>query len=124
VRDATGGLGADVVYDGLGRLAAEENLDALATCGHWVSHGQATGPLDPIAAERLTARSATLSRPVLFHHTARRPALLEMAGRVFAALREGTLRVDVRHRYALAGAADAHRDLEARRTAGPLVLVP
>ena len=55
VQDATGGRGADVIFDGLGRAAAEENLDALALCGHWVSYGQATGPLGAIAPERLTA---------------------------------------------------------------------
>jgi NADPH:quinone reductase-like Zn-dependent oxidoreductase len=124
VLDATGGRGADVIYDGLGTAAAGENLEALAMCGHWVSYGQATGALDPIAAERLTAKSATLSRPVLFHYTATRAALTDMAGRVFVALREGVLTVDVRHRYPLAGAADAHRDLESRRTTGPLVLLP
>jgi len=124
VREATGGRGADVIYDGLGRAAAEDNLEALALCGHWVSYGQATGPLEAIAAERLTAKSATLSRPVLFHYTAQRPALAEIAGRVFAALRDGNLRVDLRHRYPLAAAAEAHRELEARRTTGPLVLLP
>ena len=124
VQDATGGRGADVIYDGLGAAAAEESLEALALCGHWVSYGQATGALDPIAAERLTARSATLSRPVLFHYTAGRTALAEMAGRVFAALRAGVLAVDVRHRYPLAAAAEAHRDLEGRRTTGPLLLLP
>jgi NADPH2:quinone reductase len=82
------------------------------------------GPLEAIAPERLTAKSATLSHPVLFHYTAQRPILIEIAGRVFTALREGVLRVDVRHRYPLAAAADAHRDHEARRTTGPLVLLP
>jgi len=124
VREATGGRGADVIFDGLGRAAADENLEALALRGHWVSYGQATGPLDAIAAERLTAKSATLSRPVLFHYTTERAALAEIAGRVFAALRDGVLRVEIRHRYPLAGAAEAHRDLEARRTTGPIVLLP
>jgi NADPH:quinone reductase-like Zn-dependent oxidoreductase len=124
VREATGGRGADVIFDGLGRAAAEENLEALALCGHWVSYGQATGPLEPIVAERLTDKSATLSRPVLFHYTAQRAALAEIAGRVFTALRDGVLHVDVRHRYPLAAAAEAHRDLEAPRTTGPLLLLP
>ena len=124
VREATGGRGADVIFDGLGGAAAGENLEALALCGHWVSYGQATGPLAAIAAEGLTAKSATLSRPVLFHYTERRAALTEIAGRVFAALRDGVLRVELRHRYPLAAAAEAHRDLEARRTTGPLLLLP
>jgi NADPH2:quinone reductase len=123
-KDATGGRGADVIYDGLGGVAVEENLEALALCGHWVSYGQASGPLAPIPAEVLSGKSVTLSRPVLFHYTAERAALNEMAQRVFAALRERVLRVELRHRYPLAAAADAHRDLEARRTTGPLVLLP
>ena len=68
--------------------------------------------------------SATLSRPVLFHYTALRSRLAEMAGNVFAALRSGALRTEVRHRYPLTAAADAHRDLEARRTIGQVVLLP
>ena len=59
---------------------------------------------------------------MLFHYTAEH--LQEMAGNVFSALREGTIRVEVRHRYPLAAAADAHRDLEARRTSGQIVLLP
>jgi NADPH2:quinone reductase len=61
---------------------------------------------------------------VLFHYTVERSVLAEIAAKVFAALREGTLRPDIRHRYPLAAAADAHRDLEARRTTGPIVLLP
>jgi NADPH:quinone reductase len=124
VKAATHGRGADVIFDGLGRAAMEENLDALALCGHWVSYGQASGPLDVVPTAQLSAKSATLSRPVLFHYTAERAALEEMTKRTFDALRQGILRVDVRHRYPLAAAAEAHRDLEARRTTGQLVLLP
>jgi NADPH2:quinone reductase len=118
---ATAGRGADVIYDGLGREAAKENYEALALRGHWVSYGQASGAHDSFPD--LTAKSGTLSRPVLFHYTAERPLLNEIAGNVFNALRSGTIRVDV-HRYPLAAAADAHRDLEARRTSGQIVLLP
>ena len=110
---------ADVIYDGLGQAAAKENFEALALRGHWVSYGQASGALQPMS---LGDKSGTLSQPVLFHFTA--DHLQEMAGRVFAALRDGVLRTDIRHRYPLAAAADAHRDLEARRTTGQLVLLP
>jgi NADPH:quinone reductase-like Zn-dependent oxidoreductase len=102
----------------------EENLEALALCGHWVSYGQASGPLSPIGPEALAAKSLTLSRPVVFHYTAERAALNEIAQQTFEALRAGVIRVEVRHRYPLAAAAEAHRDLEARRTTGPLVLLP
>ena len=124
VKAATNGRGADVIYDGLGRAAMEENLEALALCGHWVSYGQASGPLSPIGPEVLSAKSATLSRPVVFHYTAERAALNQIAQQTFEALRAGVIRVEVRHRYPLAAAAEAHRDLEARRTSGPLVLLP
>ena len=118
-RHLSGGRGADVIYDGLGREAAADNLAALATRGHWVSYGHATGALDPVS---LGEKSGTFSQPMLFHFTA--DYLQQMAGRVFAALREGVIRPDVRRRYPLAAAADAHRDLEARRTTGQIVLVP
>ena len=110
---------ADVIFDGLGKEAARENYEALALRGHWVSYGQASGAHD--AFPDLTPKSGTLSRPVLFHYTAEH--LQEMAGNVFSALRAGTIRVEVRHRYPLAAAADAHRDLEARRTSGQIVLL-
>jgi NADPH2:quinone reductase len=111
---------ADVIYDGLGQAAAKENYEALALRGHWVSYGQASGAHD--AFPDLTGKSGTLSRPVLFHYTAEH--LQEMAGAVFNAARLGTIQVEVRHRYPLAAAADAHRDLEARRTSGQLILLP
>ena len=109
---------ADVIFDGLGQAAATENFEALAVRGHWVSYGQATGALQPVP---LGEKSGTFSQPVLFHYTAEH--LQEMAGNVFDALRRGIIRVEVRHRYPLAAAADAHRDLEARRTSGQLVLL-
>src|SRR5262245_8897934 len=117
-RQVSGGRGADVIYDGLGREAAQENLAALAMRGHWVSYGQATGELEPM---NLGEKSGTLSQPVLFHYT--EESLRPMAGNVFAALRDGILRPNVGRRYPLAAAADAHRDLEARRTTGQIVLV-
>lgn len=80
--------------------------------------------MSPIGPEALAAKSVTLSRPVLFHYTAQRAALNEIAGQTFEALRTGTIRVETRHRYPLAAAAEAHRDLEARRTVGPLMLLP
>jgi NADPH2:quinone reductase len=111
---------ADVIYDGLGQAAAKENFEALALRGHWVSYGQASGAHDSFPD--LTAKSGTLSRPVLFHYTA--DHLQEMAGNVFDAVRRGVIRVEVRHRYPLAAAADAHRDVEARRTSGQVLLLP
>jgi NADPH:quinone reductase-like Zn-dependent oxidoreductase len=124
VRDATAGRGADVIFDGLGQAAARENLEALAMCGHWICYGQASGPVDRLSVESLGQKSATFSSPVLFHYTAQRAVLTEMAARTFEALRQGILRVDIQHRYPLAGALQAHRDLESRATIGPLILLP
>jgi NADPH2:quinone reductase len=118
-KQLSGGRGADVIYDGLGHAAAKENLAALAMRGHWVSYGHATGALEPMT---LSEKSGTFSQPVIFHYTAE--YLHEIAGHVFSALRDGILEPDVRHRYPLAAAADAHRDLEARRTTGQIVLLP
>ena len=122
VKNLTNGRGADVIYDGLGREAAAENLEALAFTGHWACYGQASGAHD--AQPDLGSKSGTLSRPVLFHYTAERAQLNEIAGNLFRALRDGTLRVAINHRYPLAAAAEAHRELEARRTTGSIVLLP
>jgi NADPH:quinone reductase-like Zn-dependent oxidoreductase len=119
-KQLTRGRGADVIFDGLGKSAAKESFEALAPRGHWVTYGQATGPSD--MAFPLGSKSATLSSPVLFHYTA--DHLQEMAGRLFGALRDGTLKVDIRHRYPLSSAAEAHRELESRRTVGPVLLLP
>jgi NADPH:quinone reductase-like Zn-dependent oxidoreductase len=124
VMEATGGHGADVIFDGLGAPARDENLAALALCGHWIAYGQAGGAHGALDMGALSAKSATLSRPVLFHYTAERTRLEEIARNMFAALRAGVLRPEIRHRYPLAAAADAHRDLEARRTIGQVLLLP
>src|SRR4029450_5931 len=99
--DAAHGRGADVIYAGLGQAAARENLDALALCGHWICYGQASGPVERLSVDSLGEKSATFSHPGLFHYTAERAVLNEMAARVFEALRAGTLRLDIRHRYPL-----------------------
>jgi NADPH:quinone reductase-like Zn-dependent oxidoreductase len=124
VQDITGGKGADVIYDGLGRDTLLKSLDALAMRGHLVSFGQAAGPLAPLDLSLLSSKSATLSRPVLFHHTADPADLREIAGNLFAMIRRGTVRISVNQRYPLADAARAHADLEARRTTGSIVLLP
>jgi len=124
IHDATAGRGADVIFDGLGRAAARENLAALAMCGHWICYGHATGAIEQLSVREIGEKSATVSSPVLFHYTDDPAALREMASRTFDALRRGLIRLDIRHRYPLGAAAEAHRDLEGRRTIGPLVLLP
>lgn len=119
---ATAGRGADLIVDGLGGAAREENLRAIALTGHWVSVGQAGGAWPPIDADWLMSKSVTFSRPVIFHFTAQPRRLREMADRVFEALRDGVLQPKIT-RYALSAAAEAHRDLESRRSVGQLVLL-
>lgn len=124
VREITQGKDCAVVYDSVGAATFAGSLEALALCGHLVSYGQASGPVAPVDPAALSAKSATLSRPVLFHYTAEPAALREIAGRTFEALRRGIIRAGINQRYALRDAAAAHRDLEARRTTGASVLLP
>jgi NADPH:quinone reductase len=119
---ATQQRGVDLIVDGLGERAREENMKALAVCGHWISVGQAGGAWAPIEASWLSQKSITLSRPVIFHFSADAERRRQMSDRVFAALADGVLQPQVA-RYALAAAGQAHGDLEARRTTGQLVLL-
>ena len=115
--------GADVVIDGIGDAAREENFAALARRGHWISLGQASGALEPISADRLVHKSITFSRPAVFDYVATNAELAERAGRVWAALAEGTLKLPPIERHSLSAASEAHARLESRRTTGALVLI-
>jgi NADPH:quinone reductase-like Zn-dependent oxidoreductase len=119
----TAGRGVDVVFDGIGQATAAENYDALAITGHWVSYGQATGPMPALDPRRQAAKSLRISRPVLFHYTSDARRLDEMAKHVFSMIERGVLRAAIRHRWPLSAAAAAHDALEARRTVGPIVLL-
>jgi NADPH2:quinone reductase len=120
---ATGGRGAMLIVDGIGEPAREENMRAIAATGHWISVGQAGGPMQAIEPSWFSGKSVTFSRPVIFHYLADAAVRREMTARVFDALLDGRLRPQIA-RYPLAAAADAHRDLEARRTVGQVVLLP
>jgi NADPH:quinone reductase-like Zn-dependent oxidoreductase len=115
--------GADVIVDGLGDAARDDNFAALARRGHWISLGQATGPLAPLSPDQLVAKSGTFSRPVVFDYTTPRAELMRRAARVWAALADGTLRRPVIERYALDATAEAHARLESRCSSGSLVLM-
>lgn len=124
VREVTGGKGCRVIYDGVGRDSFAESMESLSMLGRLVSFGQASGPIDPIAPALLSAKSASISRPVLFHYTAQRDDLLRIAGSLFGVIASGAVKVTPPTRYALRDAAQAHDDLEGRRTTGQLVLIP
>lgn len=125
VRDITGGAGVPVVYDGVGRDTWAGSLDSLARFGLMVSFGNASGAVPPIAPVELSAKgSLYLTRPTVMHYTAAREDLTAGAGELFEAIEDGTVSIEVNQVYPLADAAQAHRDLEARKTTGSTILLP
>ena len=124
-RALTRGRGVPVVYDGVGKDTFIASLDSLAPLGLMVSYGNASGAVPPIAPLELTRRgSLFLTRPTLFHYTAKRSELERGAQELFEVVGSGKVKVRIGREYALADAAEAHRDLEARRTTGSLLLIP
>jgi len=115
--------GAEVIVDGLGEAAREQNFAALAACGHWISLGQASGGLKPIDPDWLVQKSATFSRPVAFDYVTTPEALADRTQRLWAALADGSLGQPLIERYTLDAAAEAHARLESRRSVGSLVLM-
>ncbi len=125
VRSLTGGLGAHVVYDSVGKDTFVASLDSLRPLGMMVSYGNASGPVPPVAPLELARRgSLFLTRPTLFHYVARRAELERGARELFDVIGRGAVRIEIGQSYALQDVAVAHRDLEARRTIGSTVLIP
>lgn len=105
-------------------LIMQGSLACLKPRGYMVSFGQSSGTPDPVPLSALAAKSLFLTRPSLMQYNATRDELLECAGEVFANVASGVLRVRVNHTYPLSRAAEAHADLDARRTSGSVVLLP
>lgn len=124
VLDITGGAGAHVSYDGVGRDTFAPSLGALRRFGKAVLFGWASGRVEPVDVQQLNAKSLSITGPSLGHYTSSRELLDLSARSLFDALASGAVRAPVAQRYPLSAAADAHADLEARRTRGPVVLVP
>jgi len=125
VRGFTKGSGVAVVYDAVGKDTFMESLDCLRRLGMMVTFGNASGPPPAISPFELTKRgSLFLTRPTLFNYIATRRELEAAARELFAAVRSRKVKVVIGQRYSLAQAADAHRDLESRRTSGSTVLLP
>lgn len=125
VRDLTDGKGVPVVYDGVGADTFEQSLAATAIRGLIVLFGASSGPVPPFDLQRLNpAGSLSVTRPTLGHFTATREELSWRAGEYFEAIADGDVGVRIGQRYRLADAAQAHADLEARRTTGATVLLP
>jgi NADPH2:quinone reductase len=125
VRSYTRGHMADVVYDSVGKDSFMDSLDCLRPRGMMVSFGNASGPAPAIAPLELARRgSLFLTRPSLFDYIAKHEELEAAARSMFALVKAGKLRVAIGQRYDLDDAAQAHRDLEMRRTIGASVLIP
>ena len=125
VRQITGGKGVPVVYDSIGRDTYEGSLDCLAPRGMLVYFGASSGPVPPFDLGVLARKgSLYVTRPTLFTYAATRSALTTMAGELFAMVRAGKIRADIRQTWQLAEAAEAHRALEARQTVGSTLLLP
>lgn len=125
VKELTGGRGVDVVYDSVGKDTFPGSLDVLRPRGMWVSFGQSSGPIDPIAIGILSQKgSLYATRPTLFAYIASRAELEASAAALFDVVSRGVVRVEINQRYKLADAAQAHRDLEGRKTTGTTILLP
>jgi len=125
VRDITGGAGVQVVYDSIGKDTFEGSLDCLKPLGMMVSFGNASGPIPPFEPAILSAKgSLFFTRPTLMTYTAKADDLRMAAGELFDAVESGNVTIAVNQDYPLKDAAQAHRDLEARKTTGSTVLIP
>jgi NADPH2:quinone reductase len=119
----TAGQKLPVVYDSVGKATFMKSLDCLRPRGLMVSFGNASGPVEPISPLILSQKgSLFLTRPTLFHYIATRPELEEAAADLFNVVTSGKVKVEVKQRFALKDAAEAHRALEARETTGSTVL--
>jgi len=123
VRELTNGKMVPVVYDAVGKDTFSASLDCLQPFGLMVSFGNSSGPVPPFA---LTALKGTLyvTRPSLMPHVANRSNLEEIAGDLFKQVTSGRVKIRIDQRYKMSDAAQAHRDLEARKTTGQTILLP
>ena len=125
VKEITGGKGVSVVYDSIGKDTFPASLDCLKPRGMFVSFGSSSGPIAAFDIGLLAQKGALYAtRPSLASYAATRPQLLAMADEMFALVRAGKIVSEARQTYALKDAAQAHRDLEARKTTGATLLLP
>jgi NADPH2:quinone reductase len=124
-RHITGGEGVHVVYDSVGKSTFDGSLDCLRPRGYMVLFGASSGPVPPFDPQLLNQKGGLfLTRPSLAHYTATREELLWRAENILSWIGNNSLDVSIGGTYALADAAQAHRDLEGRKTTGKLLLIP
>lgn len=125
VKEITEGKGVPVVYDSIGKDTFTGSLDCLSPLGMMVSFGGASGPVPPFSLNELASRgSLFVTRPSLFNYIAKRDDLEMMAAELFGMVESGKIKIDINQRYALKDVAQAHRDLESRKTTGSTILLP
>ena len=125
VKEITGGKGVPVVYDSVGKSTWEGSLDCLRPLGMWVTFGNASGAVPPLNTLILSQKgSLYLTRPTLATYTASRADLEMTSKSLFDIVKSGKVKIEVSKRYKLADAAQAHRDLEGRKTTGSVILLP
>jgi len=125
VKRLTDGAGLAVIYDSVGKTTFDKGLNCLARRGMMVLYGQSSGPVGPLDPQVLSQKgSLFLTRPTIAHYTATRAELLARAGEVLGWLRSGKLKVRIGHEFPLAQAAEAHRQLEGRKTTCKVLLIP
>jgi NADPH2:quinone reductase len=124
VKEITGGKGVPVVYDSVGKDTFTGSLDSLEPRGMLVVFGNGSGPVTGVDVNVLAKGSYYLSRPTLMTYTAKREELEESAAELFDVIKSGKVKIEINQTYALKDAAQAHRDLESRKTTGSTVLVP
>jgi NADPH2:quinone reductase len=124
-RELTDGQGVDVVYDAVGKDTYPGSLDCLKPLGLFVSFGNASGPITNFDILLLSSKgSLYATRPTLVTYTAKRADLLANANELFDVVSKGIVKINVNHTYPLKDAAQAHKDLEGRKTTGSIVLLP
>ncbi len=125
VRELTNGQGVAAVYDSVGRDTFFASLDSLRPHGTMVTFGNASGPVEPFAPAELAKRgSLYVTRPILFHFVGEREELLGASGELFEFITRDDVDIRIGQTYPLKDAAQAHRDLEARKTTGSTILLP
>ena len=125
VKAITGGKGVPVVYDSVGKDTFVGSLDCLRPRGLMVSFGNSSGPVPPFELSLLQQKgSLYITRPTLVSYTGKREDLVATAKDLFDVVASGKVKIEVNHRYPLKDAAQAQRDLEARKTTGSTILIP
>jgi len=125
VLDITNGKGVDAVYDGVGLKTFEKSLEAIKLRGMFLSFGNASGMVATIDVKKhLAPKAVFFTRPSVLPYTATRPELELSADRVFSAMKNGEIKINISHKYSLDEAQKAHEDLHARKLLGPAILIP